>query len=166
MSRQIRNAFVQCMKIHNISYQMSGKVQTEMAGSYGEWITEMKVKWWWEKGNDTEEWTCVVQADLKNKKQVSMYALNMWAMGWTGDIRVEEMRNAHRSLVENLKGWDKSGALGVNGRILLKCSLQNYNILTYSGLAWLIIMGSGFDDLVYWLFFTITVNYNSSWGMR
>jgi hypothetical protein len=29
-------------------------------------------------------------------------------------------------------------------------------------LAWLIIMGSGFDDWVYWHFFTITVNYNSS----
>jgi hypothetical protein len=31
-----------------------------------------------------------------------------------------------------------------------------------SVLAWLMIMGSGFDDWVYWHCFTITVNYNSS----
>jgi hypothetical protein len=30
------------------------------------------------------------------------------------------------------------------------------------GVAWLIIMGSGFDDRIYWHFFTIAVNYNSS----
>jgi hypothetical protein len=35
------------------------------------------------------------------------------------------------------------------------------NIATYTGLSCLIIMGSGFDDWVYWHFFTITVNYNS-----
>jgi hypothetical protein len=32
------------------------------------------------------------------------------------------------------------------------------NIVTYSGIAWLIIMGSGFDDRIYSHFFTITVN--------
>jgi hypothetical protein len=32
----------------------------------------------------------------------------------------------------------------------------------YEGLAWRIIMGSRFDDWVYWHFFTITVEYNSS----
>jgi hypothetical protein len=37
-----------------------------------------------------------------------------------------------------------------------------YNIVTYKGLAPLIIMGSGFDDWVYWNFFTITVNHTSS----
>jgi hypothetical protein len=31
-----------------------------------------------------------------------------------------------------------------------------------SGLAWQIIMGSGFNDWIYWHFFIITVNYNSS----
>jgi hypothetical protein len=36
------------------------------------------------------------------------------------------------------------------------------NIVTYSGLAWLIIMGSGLHDWVYWHFFTVTVSYNSS----
>jgi hypothetical protein len=35
-------------------------------------------------------------------------------------------------------------------------------IVIYVGLAWLIIMGSGFDDWIYWHFFTITVSYNSS----
>jgi hypothetical protein len=35
-------------------------------------------------------------------------------------------------------------------------------VVTYSGFAWLIIMGSGFDDWIYWHFFTITVNCNSS----
>jgi hypothetical protein len=35
-------------------------------------------------------------------------------------------------------------------------------IVTYKGFAWLIIPGSGFDDWVYWHFFTITLNYNSS----
>jgi hypothetical protein len=29
-------------------------------------------------------------------------------------------------------------------------------------LAWLIIEGSGFDDWIYWHFFTITINYDSS----
>jgi hypothetical protein len=32
----------------------------------------------------------------------------------------------------------------------------------YTWLAWLIIMGFGLDDWIYWHFFTITVNYNSS----
>jgi hypothetical protein len=36
------------------------------------------------------------------------------------------------------------------------------NIFTYFWLAWLIIMGSRFDDWVCWHFFTITVNYNIS----
>jgi hypothetical protein len=40
--------------------------------------------------------------------------------------------------------------------------LNIIHIVTYSGLAWLIIMGSGFDGWVHWYFFTITVNYNSS----
>jgi hypothetical protein len=35
-------------------------------------------------------------------------------------------------------------------------------IVMYSGLSWLIIMGSGFGDWVYWHLFTITVNNNSS----
>jgi hypothetical protein len=34
--------------------------------------------------------------------------------------------------------------------------------VTRKGLAWLIIMGSGFGDFIYWHFFTITVDYNSS----
>jgi hypothetical protein len=36
------------------------------------------------------------------------------------------------------------------------------HIVTSQGFAWLIIMGSGFDNWVYWHFFTITVNYKSS----
>jgi hypothetical protein len=36
------------------------------------------------------------------------------------------------------------------------------NNVTYSWFAWRIIMGSGFDDWVYWHFFTIKVIYNSS----
>jgi presenilin-like A22 family membrane protease len=35
-------------------------------------------------------------------------------------------------------------------------------IVTHMGLALLIIMGSGFDDWIYWHFFTITVSYKSS----
>jgi hypothetical protein len=31
-----------------------------------------------------------------------------------------------------------------------------------SGVPWLIITGSGLDDWIYWHFFTITINYNSS----
>jgi hypothetical protein len=38
-------------------------------------------------------------------------------------------------------------------------------IFTYSGLAWLIIMGSGLYVWIYWHFFTITINYNSSQSM-
>jgi hypothetical protein len=38
----------------------------------------------------------------------------------------------------------------------------NVNIVTHKGLAWLIIMGSRFRDWIYWHFFTITVNYDSS----
>jgi hypothetical protein len=38
--------------------------------------------------------------------------------------------------------------------------VNNY-IVMYSRSAWLIIMGSGLDDLIYWYFFTITVNYNN-----
>jgi hypothetical protein len=33
------------------------------------------------------------------------------------------------------------------------------------GFAWLIIMGSKLDDWIYWHFFTITINYNSSQSM-
>jgi hypothetical protein len=36
------------------------------------------------------------------------------------------------------------------------------NFVMYKGLVWLIIMGSGFNDWVYWHFFTITINYYSS----
>jgi hypothetical protein len=40
---------------------------------------------------------------------------------------------------------------------------QDLTVLSrIKGLAWLIIMGSGFDDWVYWHFFIITVDYNSS----
>jgi hypothetical protein len=38
----------------------------------------------------------------------------------------------------------------------------NIDIVTCKGLAWLITKGTGFDDWVYWHFFTITVDYNSS----
>jgi hypothetical protein len=34
-------------------------------------------------------------------------------------------------------------------------------VVTYKGLAWLIIMGYKFDDWVYWHFFIITINYDS-----
>jgi hypothetical protein len=37
-----------------------------------------------------------------------------------------------------------------------------YDTVTCTWLAWRIIMGSGFDECVYWHFFTITINYNSS----
>jgi hypothetical protein len=37
----------------------------------------------------------------------------------------------------------------------------NY-IVTCWGLAWLIIMGSGVDDWIYWHFFTVTLTYDSS----
>jgi hypothetical protein len=44
--------------------------------------------------------------------------------------------------------------------------INNYNIIMsrIRAFAWLKIIGSGFDDLVYWHFFTITrtFNYNSS----
>jgi hypothetical protein len=36
------------------------------------------------------------------------------------------------------------------------------DIVRYKWFAWLIIMGSGFDDWIYWHFFTITINCNSS----
>jgi hypothetical protein len=41
------------------------------------------------------------------------------------------------------------------------CFLPN-PVVTYLGLAWLIIMGSEFDDWIYWHFFKITINYYSS----
>jgi hypothetical protein len=37
-----------------------------------------------------------------------------------------------------------------------------FQTVTYSRLAWRIIMGSRFDDWIYWHFFTITINYGSS----
>jgi hypothetical protein len=40
--------------------------------------------------------------------------------------------------------------------------LFGYTILRYRGLAWLIIMGSKFDDWIYWHFFTITVTDDGS----
>jgi hypothetical protein len=36
------------------------------------------------------------------------------------------------------------------------------HIVTYKGFVWLITMGSRFDDWVYWHFFTITLDHNSS----
>jgi hypothetical protein len=45
-------------------------------------------------------------------------------------------------------------------QITLEALLVEY-IVTYTVLAWLIIMGSGLGDWIYWHFFTITVNYNS-----
>jgi hypothetical protein len=39
---------------------------------------------------------------------------------------------------------------------------KDISIFTYKGFAWQIIVDSGFDEWVYWHFFTITVNYNSS----
>jgi hypothetical protein len=39
---------------------------------------------------------------------------------------------------------------------------KNLDTLMYSGFAWLIIMGSGLDDWIYWYDLTITVSYNSS----
>jgi hypothetical protein len=39
-------------------------------------------------------------------------------------------------------------------------SLQN--TVTYSEFAWLITVGSGLDDCIYWHFFTITINCDSS----
>jgi hypothetical protein len=39
------------------------------------------------------------------------------------------------------------------------------NIVTYEGCAWLIITGSGLNSWIYWHFFTVTCNYNSSQSM-
>jgi hypothetical protein len=39
---------------------------------------------------------------------------------------------------------------------------KSVNIVTCKGLAWLMITCFGFDDWVYWRFFIIAVNYNSS----
>jgi hypothetical protein len=39
------------------------------------------------------------------------------------------------------------------------------NIVTCTVFAWLMIMGSGFDDWIYWHFFTITVLYDSAQSM-
>jgi hypothetical protein len=40
--------------------------------------------------------------------------------------------------------------------------LTRFHSVTYKGLACLIILGSESDEWMYWHFFTITVNYNSS----
>jgi hypothetical protein len=37
--------------------------------------------------------------------------------------------------------------------------------VTYCGFAWLIMMDSGSDDWIYWPFFTITINFDSSHSM-
>jgi hypothetical protein len=50
-------------------------------------------------------------------------------------------------------------------RIHLRCknfTAVKIHTVTYRGLAWLIIMGSGFDDWVYWHFFTFALDYESS----
>jgi hypothetical protein len=40
------------------------------------------------------------------------------------------------------------------------CSSETYSYLC--GVSWLITTSSGFDDWIYWHFFAITINYNSS----
>jgi hypothetical protein len=47
-----------------------------------------------------------------------------------------------------------------HGGIAARASLRN--TVTCKGFAWLLIMVSESDDWIYWPFFTITVNYNSS----
>jgi hypothetical protein len=42
---------------------------------------------------------------------------------------------------------------------------EYYYYCQVSGISWLIITGSGLDDSIYWHFFTITTNYNSSQSM-
>jgi hypothetical protein len=54
--------------------------------------------------------------------------------------------------MHEMNAWRKGHFLPTIWRHIVMCS----------GFAWLIITGSGFDDWIYWHFFTITVNYNSS----
>jgi hypothetical protein len=42
--------------------------------------------------------------------------------------------------------------------------MQNFNIVMYRG-GRLVTIGSELDDGIYWLLFTITINYNSSQSM-
>jgi hypothetical protein len=49
--------------------------------------------------------------------------------------------------------------------IVIRISIITRMCITCSGFAWLIITGSGLDDWIYWHFFTVTVNYDSSLSM-
>jgi hypothetical protein len=62
-------------------------------------------------------------------------------------------RNACRILLE------KSSVKLPFGR---RRRISHFNIVTYRVFAWPIIMGSRFDDWIYWHFFTITLHYNCS----
>jgi hypothetical protein len=69
------------------------------------------------------------------------------------------MWQAEPSLLQDL--GDTSAPSKLHGLKTQNIVLFTY-IVTYSGLAYLIIMGSGFDDWIYWHFFAITVDCNSS----
>jgi hypothetical protein len=50
-----------------------------------------------------------------------------------------------------------------NLTVALTWLLHNmFHTVTYSGLAWLIIMASGFSGCIYWHFFTVTISCDSS----
>jgi hypothetical protein len=58
-----------------------------------------------------------------------------------------------------------AGELETSHVRLLSCFFQCPLYCHVFGVAWLIIMGSGFDDWIYWHFFTITINYYSSYSI-
>jgi hypothetical protein len=63
---------------------------------------------------------------------------------------------------ENNSYWFKLYAVMRDCLVCVLDGTPDMYIVTCAGLAWLIIMGSGFDDRVHWHVFTITLNYNSS----
>jgi hypothetical protein len=58
--------------------------------------------------------------------------------------------------------FDVDNEWTVGAKDVKSCSeIDHKCVVTYEGFVWRKIMGSGFDDWVYWHFFTITVDYNS-----
>jgi hypothetical protein len=77
--------------------------------------------------------------------------INEWIWGWL-TARMHRWICADRSQAGRQKYvWRWLG---------LTCGTVEYTV-TYSGFAWRITMGSGFDDWIYWHFFTITINYSA-----
>jgi hypothetical protein len=65
-------------------------------------------------------------------------------MTWARHVAcMEEMRNSCRILVGELEGKDNLEDLGIDGRIILRWSLEKWGLKVWTGFIWLRIQTSG-----------------------